>query len=167
MGRQCQDDQTAQWGEWPGDEQHHCRDEWIWWHGECDSNCPALVLFLFCCLNWVFMCCSLKTGEEMREMMKGSSVLTLKNGKPIQKREITVPKFLDWRTKGYVAPVRRQVWQHHLTSSSTTGMEQVIDMPILFDFCNLSATGTVITILSLVTNVSWLSQWMSNPYIMP
>ncbi|XP_057643863.1 cathepsin 7-like isoform X2 [Chionomys nivalis] len=49
------------------------------------------------------------TGEEMREMMKGSSVLTLKNGKPIQKREITVPKFLDWRTEGYVAPVRRQL----------------------------------------------------------
>ncbi|CAO2596386.1 Cathepsin 7 [Lemmus lemmus] len=49
------------------------------------------------------------TGEEMREMMKGNSVLTLKNGKPIQKREITVPKFLDWRREGYVAPVRRQL----------------------------------------------------------
>ncbi|XP_057643904.1 cathepsin 7-like [Chionomys nivalis] len=49
------------------------------------------------------------TGEEMREMMKGSSVLTLRNGKHIQKRgDTNIPKTLDWRTQGYVIPVRRQ-----------------------------------------------------------
>ncbi|OBS58638.1 hypothetical protein A6R68_10237, partial [Neotoma lepida] len=48
------------------------------------------------------------TGEEMRKMMMESSVLTLRNGKRIQKRgDPKIPKTLDWRTQGYVTPVQR------------------------------------------------------------
>ncbi|KAL1764995.1 cathepsin 7-like, partial [Sigmodon hispidus] len=49
------------------------------------------------------------TGEEMRKMMVESSVLTLRNGRLIQKRGDTkIPKTLDWRTQGYVTPVQSQ-----------------------------------------------------------
>ncbi|XP_027265828.1 cathepsin 7 [Cricetulus griseus] len=49
------------------------------------------------------------TGEEMKKMMTDSSVLTLRNGKHIQKRgDVKIPKTLDWRTQGYVGPVRKQ-----------------------------------------------------------
>ncbi|XP_032740445.1 cathepsin 7 [Rattus rattus] len=47
------------------------------------------------------------TGEEMR-MMTDSSALTLRNGKHIQKRNVKIPKTLDWRDTGCVAPVRSQ-----------------------------------------------------------
>lgn len=65
----------------------------------------SLLLF-----KWRCYVLSLKTGEEMRKMMTDSSVLTLRNGKHIQKRgDVKIPKTLDWRTQGYVGPVRKQV----------------------------------------------------------
>ncbi|XP_021518113.1 cathepsin 7-like [Meriones unguiculatus] len=50
-----------------------------------------------------------RTGEEMRTMMNNSSVLTLRNGKHIQKcGDVTIPKMLDWRKESYVMPARSQ-----------------------------------------------------------
>ncbi|KAL1764783.1 cathepsin 7-like, partial [Sigmodon hispidus] len=46
--------------------------------------------------------------DEFADMVKGS-VLTLRNGRHIQKRGNTpIPKSLDWRTQGYVTPVIKQ-----------------------------------------------------------
>ncbi|KAL1764782.1 cathepsin 7-like [Sigmodon hispidus] len=43
------------------------------------------------------------TGEEMRKMMAEGSVLTLRKGRHNQKRgKTSIPKSLDWRTKGMV-----------------------------------------------------------------
>ncbi|XP_051007077.1 cathepsin 7-like [Acomys russatus] len=49
------------------------------------------------------------TTEEMEKMMNDSSALTLRKGRRIQKRgDVKIPKTLDWRREGFVAPVRRQ-----------------------------------------------------------
>ncbi|KAM7323071.1 hypothetical protein ACRRTK_018576 [Alexandromys fortis] len=49
------------------------------------------------------------TGEEFRNLMMNIPVPTLKKGKNIQKRLAgDVPKFINWRKKGYVTSVRRQ-----------------------------------------------------------
>ncbi|XP_051007074.1 cathepsin 7-like [Acomys russatus] len=49
------------------------------------------------------------TAEEMRKLMNDGLVLTLKNGKRIQKRgNVKVPKTFDWRREGFVTPVGNQ-----------------------------------------------------------
>ncbi|XP_057643715.1 cathepsin M-like [Chionomys nivalis] len=49
------------------------------------------------------------TGEEFRNLMMNIPVPTFKKGKNIQKRLAgDVPKFINWRKKGYVTSVRRQ-----------------------------------------------------------
>ncbi|KAL1765065.1 cathepsin M-like [Sigmodon hispidus] len=49
------------------------------------------------------------TGEEFRKMMTNISVQTLRKRKSIQQHMVSyVPKFVDWRRRGFLTPVKRQ-----------------------------------------------------------
>lgn len=58
---------------------------------------------------------SLKTVEEFRKLMIEIPIATVKKENSVQKREaVNVPNFINWRKRGYVTPVRRQVLLCHM-----------------------------------------------------
>lgn len=120
MGRKYEKDQTAQWGEWPGEAWFHHGNECLWWHGDDDTYSITMLFSLqfirvFCfSMIYVFFF-SLKTLEEFRKVMIEIPVPTFKKGKSVQKRlSVNLPKFINWKKRGYVTPVRTQVWQYHV-----------------------------------------------------
>lgn len=59
----------------------------------------------------------MKTDEEFKNMLVEFPVRTHNKGKRIWKRnvgDVAFPKFVDWWKKGYVTPVRKQVWPCHV-----------------------------------------------------
>jgi len=118
MGRKYEKDQTAQWGEWPREAWFHYGNECFWWHGDCDIynitmyfffNSLVFLLFNNSCIF------SLKTIEEFRKLMIEIPIPTVKKENSVQKRQaVNVPNFINWRKRGYVTPVRRQVLLCHM-----------------------------------------------------
>lgn len=67
---------------------------------------------------------SLKTGEEFRNTMINFQVPTLKKEKNVQKRLAgDVPNFINWKKRGYVTTVRKQVYYCFTCLSSSTTEE--------------------------------------------
>ena len=72
----------------------------------------SFVSFAF---QWFMYFFSLKTLEEFRKVMIEIPVPTVKKGKSVQKRlSVNLPKFINWKKRGYVTPVRTQVWLCHV-----------------------------------------------------
>ncbi|XP_052012964.1 cathepsin M [Apodemus sylvaticus] len=62
------------------------------------------------------------TGEEFKKMMIEIPIPTVKKGKSVQKRlSASLPKFINWKKRGYVTPVRRQGSCNSCWAISVTG----------------------------------------------
>ncbi|XP_052012923.1 cathepsin M-like isoform X2 [Apodemus sylvaticus] len=62
------------------------------------------------------------TGEEFRKMMTEIPIPTVKKGKSVQKRQSAhLPKFINWKKRGYVTPVRSQGRCNSCWAISVTG----------------------------------------------
>ncbi|XP_052013022.1 cathepsin M-like isoform X2 [Apodemus sylvaticus] len=63
------------------------------------------------------------TSEEFRKMMIDIQIPAVKKGKSVQKRQAAnLPKFINWKKRGYVTPVQRQGICNSCWAISVTGV---------------------------------------------